>query len=143
VRLGKKTGGVAPSKSRNFPIEIEKRRAAINFALATSSGEQPEVIEMKRIAFTKNGRRLILVHNDPSQPAKIRHRIFPIARPVAVVNRSDQELEAENYEQYMREYQVGRRMIYLSVSSRRSNEHPARQKPHHQIQKAALRRRVY
>jgi hypothetical protein len=107
VRLGKKTGGVAPSKSRNFPIEIEKRRAAINFALATNSGEQPEVIEMKRIAFTKNGRRLILVHNDPSQPAKIRHRIFPIARPVAVVNRSDQELEAENYEQYMREYRSG------------------------------------
>jgi hypothetical protein len=104
VRLGKEAGGVAPSKSRNFSIEIEQRRAAINFALATNAGGQPEVIEMKRIAFTKNGRRLILVHNDPSQPAKIRHRIFPIARPVAVENRSDQELEAENYDEYMREY---------------------------------------
>ena len=107
ARLGKEAGSVAPSKSRNFSIEIEKRRAAINFALATNSGEQPEVIEMKRIAFTKNGRRLILVHNDPSQPAKIRHRIYPIARPVAVENRSDQELEAENYEKYMREYRSG------------------------------------
>ena len=104
VRLGKEAGGVAPSKSRNFPIEIEQRREAINFALATNVGGQPEVIEMKRIAVTKNGRRLILVHNDPSQPAKIRHRVFPIARPVAVKNRSDLELEAENYEQFMRDY---------------------------------------
>jgi len=104
VRLGKEAGGVAPSKSRNFSIEIEQRREAINFALATNVGGQPEVIEMKRIAVTKNGRRLILVHNDPSQPAKIRHRVFPIARPVAVKNRSDLELEAENYEQFMRDY---------------------------------------
>mgnify|MGYP000668399104 CR=1 FL=1 len=104
VRLGKEAGGVAPSKSRNFSIEIEQRREAINFALATNAGGQPEVIEMKRIAFTKNGRRLILVYNDPSQPAKIRHRIFPIALPTVVENRSDQELEAEDYDQYMREY---------------------------------------
>jgi len=107
VRLGKETGDVAPSKSRNFSIEIEQRRAAINFALATNAGGQPEIIEMKRIAFTKNGRRLILVHNDSSQPTKIRHRIFPIARPVAVENRSNDELEAENYEQYMREFRSG------------------------------------
>ena len=107
VRLGKEAGGVAPSKSRNFPIEIEQRREAINFALATNAGGQPEVIEMKRIVFTKNGRRLILVHNDPSQPAKIRHRIFPIALPTVVENRSDDELEAENYEQYMREFRSG------------------------------------
>jgi hypothetical protein len=107
VRLGKEAGGVAPSKSRNFSIEIEQRRAAINFALATNAGGQPEVIEMKRIAFTKNGRRLILVHNDPSQPAKIRHSIFSIARPVAVENHSNDELEAENYEQYMREFRSG------------------------------------
>jgi hypothetical protein len=107
VRLGKETGDVAPSKSRNFSIEIEQRRAAINFALATNAGGQPEIIEMKRIAFTKNGRRLILVHNDPSQPTKIRHRIFPIAQPVAVENRSNDELEAENYEQYMREFRSG------------------------------------
>jgi hypothetical protein len=107
VRLGKEAGGVAPSKSRNFSIEIEQRRAAINFALATNAGGQPEVIEMKRIAFTKNGRRLILVHNDPSQPAKIRHSIFSIARPVAVENHSNDELEAENYEKYMREFRSG------------------------------------
>ena len=107
VRLGKETGGVAPSKSRNFSIEIEQRRAAINFALATNVGGQPEIVEMKRIAFTKNGRRLILVHNDSSQPTKIRHRIFPIARPVAVENRSNDELESEDYEQYMREFRSG------------------------------------
>ena len=107
VRLGKETGGVAPSKSRNFSIEIEQRRAAINFALATNAGGQPEIVEMKRIAFTKNGRRLILVHNDSSQPTKIRHRIFPIARPVAVENRSNDELESEDYEQYMREFRSG------------------------------------
>ena len=107
ARLGKEAGGVAPSGNRSFSIDIEQRRAAINFALATNAGGQPEVIEMKRIAFTKNGRRLILVYNDPAQPAKIRHRIFPIARPVVVENRSNDELEAENYEKYMREYRSG------------------------------------
>jgi hypothetical protein len=61
---------------------------------------------MKRIAFTKNRRQLILVYNDPSKPAKIRHRIFPIAVPTFVDNRSDEELEAEDYDKYMREYRA-------------------------------------
>jgi hypothetical protein len=47
-----------------------------------------------------------LVYNDPSKPAKIRHRIFPIAVPTFVDNRSDEELEAEDYDKYMREYRA-------------------------------------
>ena len=107
VRLGKEVGAVAPFKSKNFPVEIEQRRSAINFALATNADGQSEIIEMKRIAFTKNRRRLILVYNDPSEPAKIRHRVFPMALPTVVENRSNEELEAENYEKYMREYRAG------------------------------------
>ena len=106
VRLGKEVGAVAPFKSKNFPVEIEQRRSAINFALATNADGQSEIIEMKRIAFTKNRRRLILVYNDPSEPAKIRHRVFPMALPTVVENRSNEELEAEDYEKYMREYRA-------------------------------------
>ena len=107
VRLDEEVGAVAPFKSKNFSVEIEQRRSAINFALATNSGGQPEIIEKKRIAFTKNRRRLILVYNDPHEPAKIRHRIFPMALPTVVENRSNEELEAEDYEKYMREYRSG------------------------------------
>ena len=106
VRLGEEVGGVASFKNKNFPVEIEQRRAAINFALAIKVNGQPEVVEMKRIAFTKNRRQLILIYNDPSKPAKIRHRIFPIAVPTFVENRSNEELEAEDYEKYMREYRA-------------------------------------
>ena len=106
VRLGKEVGGVAPFKSKNFLIEIEQRRSAINFALATNTGGQSEIIEMKRIAFTKNRRCLILVYNDPLEPAKIRHRVFPMALPTVVENRSNEELEAEDYEKYMRDYRA-------------------------------------
>lgn len=104
VRLGGEVGGVASFKHKNFPVEIEQRRAAINFALAIKVNGEPEVVEMKRIAFTKNRRQLILVYNDPSEPAKIRHRVFPMGLPTIVENRSDEELEAEDYEKYMREY---------------------------------------
>ena len=107
VRLGKKVGAVAPFKSKNFPVEIEQRRSAINFALATNAGGQSEIIEKTRIAFTKNRRRLILVYNDPREPAKIRHRVFPMALPTAVENRSNDELESEDYEKYMREFRSG------------------------------------
>ena len=106
VRLGKEVGGVAPFKSKNFPVEIEQRRSAINFALATNTGGQSEIIEMKRIAFTKNRRCLILVYNDPLELAKIRHRVYPMALPTVVENRSNEELEAEDYEKYMREYRA-------------------------------------
>ena len=107
IRVGEKVGAVAPFKSKNFPVQIEQRRAAINFALATNAGGKSEIIEMKRIAFAKNRRRLILVYNDPREPAKIRHRIFPMALPTVVENRSNEELEAEDYEKYMREYRSG------------------------------------
>ena len=107
VQIGKEVGAVAPFKSKNFPVEIEQRRAAINFALATNAGGQSEIIEKKRIAFTKNRRRLILVYNDPREPAKIRHRVFPMALPTVVENRSNDELEAEDYEKYMREFRSG------------------------------------
>ena len=107
VRLDEEVGAVAPFKSKNFSVEIEQRRSAINFALATNAGGQSEIIEKKRIAFTKNRRRLILVYNDPREPAKIRHRIFPMALPTVVENRSNEELEAEDYEKYMREYRSG------------------------------------
>jgi hypothetical protein len=106
VRLGEEVGGVPSFKNKNFPVEIEQRRSAINFALAIKVNGEPEVVEMKRIAFTKNRRQLILVYNDPSKPAKIRHRIFPIAVPTFVDNRSDEELEAEDYDKYMREYRA-------------------------------------
>jgi hypothetical protein len=33
----------------------------------------------------------------------IRYRAFPIARPVAVDNKSDEELEVEDYEKYERQ----------------------------------------
>jgi len=107
VKIGKEVGAVAPFKSKNFPVEIEQRRAAINFALATNAGGQSEIIEKKRIAFTKNRRCLILVYNDPREPAKIRHRVFPMALPTVVENRSNDELEAEDYEKYMREFRSG------------------------------------
>ncbi len=107
VQIGKEVGAVAPFKSKNFPVEIEQRRAAINFALATNAGGQSEIIEKKRIAFTKNRRRLILVYNDPREPAKIRHRVFPMALPTVVENRSNDQLEAEDYEKYMREFRSG------------------------------------
>lgn len=107
VRLGEEVGAVAPLTSKNFPVEIEQRRSAINFALATRAEGQPEIIEMKRIAFTKNRRCFILVYNDPSEPAKIRHRIFPMALPTIVENRSSEELEAEDYEKYLRDYRSG------------------------------------
>ena len=107
VRLGEEVGGVASFKHKNFPVEIEQRRSAINFALAVNVDGQPEVVEMKRIAFTKNRRQLVLVYNDPSEPAKIRHRIFPMALPTVVENRSNEELEAEDYEKYLREYRMG------------------------------------
>ena len=107
MRLGKETGGVASYKKKNFPVEVEQRRSAINFALASNVDGQSEIIEMRRIAFTKNGRQLILVFNDPSNPAKIRHRVYPIALPTVVENRSNEELEAEDYEKYMREYRAG------------------------------------
>jgi len=107
VQIGKEVGAVAPFKSKNFPVEIEQRRSAINFALATNTGGQSEIIEKKRIAFTKNRRRLVLVYNDPREPAKIRHRVFPMALPTAVENRSNDELEAIDYEKYMREFRSG------------------------------------
>ena len=106
VRLGKEVGGVASFKNKSFPVEIKQRRAAINFALAVNVGGKPKVIEMKRIAFTKNRRQLILVYNDPSEPSKIRHRVYPMALPTVVENRSDEELEAEDYEKYMRDYRA-------------------------------------
>ena len=106
VRVDKEVGGVAPFKSKNFSVEIEQRRSAINFALATNTGGQSEIIEMKRIAFTKNRRCLILVYNDPLELAKIRHRVYPMALPTVVENRSNEELEAEDYEKYMREYRA-------------------------------------
>lgn len=107
AQIGKEVGAVAPFKSKNFPVEIEQNRAAINFALATNFGGQSEIIEKKRIAFTKNRRRLILVYNDPREPAEIRHRVFPMALPTVVENRSNDELEAEDYEKYMREFRSG------------------------------------
>ena len=107
VQIGKEVGAVAPFKSKNFPVEIEQRRSAINFALATNTGGQSEIIEKKRIAFTKNRRRLVLVYDDPREPAKIRHRVFPMALPTAVENRSNDELEAIDYEKYMREFRSG------------------------------------
>ena len=107
VRVGKEVGAVAPFKSKNFPVEIKQRKSAISFALAINTNGQSEIIEMKRIAFTKDRRRLILVYNDPSEPAKIRHRIFTMALPTVVENRSNEELEAEDYERYLREYRSG------------------------------------
>ena len=107
VRLDEEVGAVAPFKSKNFSVEIEQRRSAINFGLATNAGGKSEIIEKKRIAFTKNRRCLILVYNDPREPAKIRHRVFPMALPTVVENRSNEELEAEDYEKYMREYRSG------------------------------------
>lgn len=107
VRLGKEVGSVASFKKKNFPVEIEKRRAAINFALAVNVNGKPKVIEMKRMAFIKNRRQLILVYNDTSEPVKIRHRVFQMALPTVVENRSNEELEAEDYEKYMREYRSG------------------------------------
>ena len=104
ARVGEGVHRVAPFKIKNFPIEIEKRRSAINFDLATEIDGQTEVVEMKRLAFTQNGRRLILVYNDPRSPARVRHRVFSIARPTFAENRSDEKLEAGDYERYLREY---------------------------------------
>tara|TARA_B100000989_G_scaffold130968_1_gene97245 strand:- start:330 stop:1178 length:849 start_codon:yes stop_codon:yes gene_type:complete len=101
AKLGDKVGSVASSKSRNIPISLERRRDVINFALAVNIDGKAEIVEMKRVAFTQNGRRLILVYNDPRDPEKVRHRIYHIARPLNVKNRSDDELEKENLDQYM------------------------------------------
>ena len=101
VKLGEKVGSVASSKSRNIPIFVERRRDVINFALAVSIDGKTEIVERKRFAFTQNGRRLILVYNDPRDVEKVRHRIYHIARPLNVKNRSDDELENENLDQYM------------------------------------------
>jgi hypothetical protein len=101
AKLGEKVGSVASSKSRNIPISIERRRDVVNLALAVNKDGKTEIVEMKRVAFTQNGRRLILVYNDPRDPEKVRHRIYHIARPLNVKNRSDDELEKENLDQYM------------------------------------------
>tara|TARA_B110000483_G_scaffold45613_1_gene56969 strand:+ start:892 stop:1734 length:843 start_codon:yes stop_codon:yes gene_type:complete len=104
AKLGEKVGSVASSKSKNIPISIERRRDVINFALAVNIDGKTEVVEMKRLAFTQNGRRLILVYNDPRDPEKVRHRIYRIAKPLNVKNRSDEELEKENLEEYKTQY---------------------------------------
>ena len=101
AKLGKKVASVASSKSKNIPLLVERRRDVINFALAVSLDGKPEVVEMKRVAFTQNGRRLIMVYNDPSDPGKIRHKFYHIARPLNVKNRSDEVMEKENVDEYM------------------------------------------
>lgn len=90
-------------KAKNFELEVEWRKSLIDFALAVLVDGKAEVIEMTRLAFTQNGRRLIFVYNEVRDPEKIRYRVFPIARPVAVENESDEELEVEDYEKYERE----------------------------------------
>ena len=101
VKLGDEVATVASSKSINFPISVEKRRDVVNFALAVNVDGKPEVVEMKRVAFTQNGRRLILAFNDPRDPEKVRHRFYRIARPLNVKNRSDEVVEKENLDVYM------------------------------------------
>ena len=101
AKLGEKVASVASLKSKNIPLLVEKRRDVINFALAVNIDGKPEVVEIKRVAFTQNGRRLIMVYNDPRNPSKVRHRFYHIARPLDVTNRSDQELEKENLDEYM------------------------------------------
>ena len=103
ARVADSVGTIAPFKAKNFAVEVEQRKIALDFALATEVDGRAKVIEMTRLAFRKNGRRLILVHNDPRNPEEIRYRVFPIARPTAVDNVSDAELEVEDYEKYRRE----------------------------------------
>ena len=103
ARVADSVGTIAPFKAKNFAVEVEQRKIALDFALATEVDGRAKVIEMTRLAFRKNGRRLILVHNDPRNPEEIRYRVFPIARPTAVDNVSATELEVEDYEKYRRE----------------------------------------
>jgi hypothetical protein len=103
ARVADSVGTIAPFKAKNFAVEVEQRKIALDFALATEVDGRAKVIEMTRLAFRKNGRRLILVHNDPRNSEEIRYRVFPIARPTAVDNVSDTELEVEDYEKYRRE----------------------------------------
>ncbi len=103
AKVAKRVGSIDPFKARNFELEVDKRKTLLDFALATSANGKSKVIEMTRLAFTKNGRRLILVYNDVRQLKEIRYRVFPIARPVAVENESDAELEVEDYEKYERQ----------------------------------------
>ena len=42
-----------------------------------------------------------MVYDDPREPAKIRHRVFPMALPTAVENRSNDELEEECKKHYI------------------------------------------
>ena len=101
AKLGDEVATVASSKSKNIPISVEKRREVINFALAANIDGQPEVVEIKRLAFTQNERRLILTYNDPRDPEKVRYRFYRIARLLNVKNRSDEVVEKENLDEYM------------------------------------------
>lgn len=101
AKLGKKVASVASSKSKNIPISVEKRRDIIDFALAVNIDGKTEVVGFKRVAFTQNGRRLIMVYNDSRDPGKIRHKFYRIARPLNVKNRSDEVMEKENVDEYM------------------------------------------
>jgi hypothetical protein len=103
ARIAKAVGAVAPFKAKNFSVELKKRKEALDFALATEVDGKPQVIEITRLAFTKNGRRLILVHDDTLKTDKVCYKVFPIARAIAIQNQSDKELEVEDYEKYRRE----------------------------------------
>jgi hypothetical protein len=103
AKVAKRVRSIEPFKSQNFEVEAEQRKILLDFALATAVNNKTKVIEMTRLAFTKNGRRLVLVYNDVRNSEVIRYRAFPIARPVAVDNKSDEELEVEDYEKYERQ----------------------------------------
>lgn len=103
ARVGKKVGSIEPFKAKNFEVRVAKRKDLLDFALATLEKGKTKIVELTRLAFTQNGRRLIFVFNDTRKPELVRYRVYPVARPVAVENESDEELEVEDYEKYERQ----------------------------------------
>ena len=94
VRIGEITQKIEPMGAYNFRLKGERVRFLVRLAIAAIQEGQPEVIEDRRYAVSKNRRELIVLHQDTTNPKKIGYSSFLVGDDEAVENSSDDKIDS-------------------------------------------------
>ncbi|WOO40859.1 hypothetical protein [Rubellicoccus peritrichatus] len=92
-KVGDNSARLSAMQSHDYPVTGKHKKFLVRLAIAAFDGEESYIIENRRFAVRKNGRKLIVLHHSPNKPEKVIYTSFSLPEQSIVSNYSDEEVK--------------------------------------------------
>lgn len=89
AQVGEPVAIVDAMSVHDYKVEGDARKFLVSLIIVASDGENPYVIEKRRLAAAKNGRKVLLLFHDPRRLGKVTYASYTIGAVPPFENSSD------------------------------------------------------